>query len=289
MYYLKRELMSYLLLPGIRIHYVTLGRGSPLLMLHGGPGMNYRYMLALKELAKDFRLVLLDQRGSGRSFLSDLNTLTFANCVSDLECLREHLGIDRWALVGHSFGGFVALEYAIRFPTRVTHLVLLDTGCSAKSVREMASSQLLRMGYSHGLASAAHRFFNGSISRYQAPFVFLRFSRAYYYKLRLLPLLRSITGIHRLKTAWYWFRYLFQTWDIEAQLGSIEAPSLIIAGRYDFQFPEGLQLNMSTKIPKSELIIIEQAGHNTPMECPEQLTSHIRKFIGANSGKASTA
>ena len=274
---------------GIRIHYLTLGHGAPVLMLHGGPGMNYRSMLPLKNLAKDFQLVFLDQRGSGRSALPDLSTLTFDHCVSDLECLREILGIDRWTVVGHSFGGFVGLEYAIRFPKRVTRLVLIDTGYRARQVQEMAPQRLLTMGYSERVATAAHRFFNGRVPYWQTFFVFLRFSPSYFYGRRLMPLVRSLTGKHRMKTAWYWFRHTFSDWDLSTQLQKIEAPTLIVAGRYDFQFPEDAQMDMSRRIHQSRVVIIDQTGHNTPMECPDQVVSHIRQFLSEDIQKASTA
>ena len=73
------------------------------------------------------QLIYYDQRGNGRSGRPPLDTLTFEQFCADAEALRIHLRYDRIALLGHSYGGFIALEYARRYPERVSHLILVDT------------------------------------------------------------------------------------------------------------------------------------------------------------------
>jgi proline-specific peptidase len=121
---------------GARIWYRTLGRGEPVVLLHGGPGADHTDFLPyLTPLARRFRLVLFDQRGCGRSErLDDAREYRLERMVEDLDALRRHLGLARWNVLGHSFGGILAQAYAIRHPRRVTRLILAGTASSARSV-----------------------------------------------------------------------------------------------------------------------------------------------------------
>ena len=72
-------------------------------------------------------LVYYDHRGNGRSGRPPSETIIFEQLCSDADALRKHLGFEEVCVLGHSFGGFVALEYALRYPERISHLILLDT------------------------------------------------------------------------------------------------------------------------------------------------------------------
>ena len=104
--------------------------GKPVVFLHGGPGSGSSPAHRRLFDPDRYRIVLLDQRGAGRStphagtFGTDLSTNTTHHLVADLETLREHLGIDRWQVFGGSWGSTLALAYAETHPDRVTELVL---------------------------------------------------------------------------------------------------------------------------------------------------------------------
>ncbi|MDP9011427.1 MAG: alpha/beta fold hydrolase, partial [Pseudomonadota bacterium] len=115
---------------GARIYYKTLGRGIPLLLLHGGPGADHSdFLPALQPLAERCQLVLIDERGSGRSErLADSGGYTLDNMVKDIEKVRKHFRFPRLVVLGHSFGGILAQAYAVRHPQRISGLVLAGTG-----------------------------------------------------------------------------------------------------------------------------------------------------------------
>jgi proline iminopeptidase len=121
---------------GVRIYYKTLGSGVPLLLLHGGPGADHSdFLPALQPLARRCQLVLIDERGSGRSErLKDPKGYTLSGMVKDIECVRQHLKLAQLVVLGHSFGGVLAQAYAVRHPKRLLGLVLAGTGSSARCI-----------------------------------------------------------------------------------------------------------------------------------------------------------
>ena len=116
---------------GYRFHGEQFGDpgNPPVIVLHGGPGADYRSLMGLRELADEFRVVFYDQRGSGLSPRVSADELSFDGSVEDLRAIADVVAPRRpIALVGHSFGGQLALAFATRYPARVSHLVLLEPG-----------------------------------------------------------------------------------------------------------------------------------------------------------------
>lgn len=112
---------------GVRIFTRSVGAGPPVVVIHGGPGMDHESLAAdLAPLARSHRLIYYDQRGGGRSTLpSDPAGLTIERHVSDLEVLREHYGLEKLTLLAHSFGPAIAARYAIEYPERIERMIFL--------------------------------------------------------------------------------------------------------------------------------------------------------------------
>jgi proline iminopeptidase len=112
-----------------------IGRGQPIIVLHGGPDFDHSYLLPdLDRLADVFRLIYYDQRGRGRSsdyVLPDEVTLT--SDVDDIDRVRKNYRLQSSALLGHSWGTVLALEYALRHPERVSHMILMNPGPASAS------------------------------------------------------------------------------------------------------------------------------------------------------------
>ena len=117
-------------LDGGRLYGREVGDGDPtIVVVHGGPDFDHGYMLPeMDALAASFRLVYYDQRGRGRSTLAcKPDSVTIQSEVDDLDAIRSQLGLDQIVVLGHSWGGLLTMEYAIRHRDRVSHLVLVDT------------------------------------------------------------------------------------------------------------------------------------------------------------------
>jgi proline iminopeptidase len=102
---------------GVLVYYMTVGRGAPLVIVHGGPGASLDYFLPyLLPLARHNRLIFIDDRGSGKSQkLQDPSAYTVENMVEDLENVRQGLGLGKISRLGHSYGGVLAQAYALKY------------------------------------------------------------------------------------------------------------------------------------------------------------------------------
>src|SRR6266571_9063676 len=115
-------------LDGVRLHTRRVGSDPPVVVLHGGPGADYAYLLPQYDrLAHGRALLFYDQRGGGRSPVSRDVPVGWQEHVADLEALRGHWELDRLTLVGYSWGGLLALLYALEHPDRIARLALVSS------------------------------------------------------------------------------------------------------------------------------------------------------------------
>lgn len=111
---------------GLKLFYEKRGEGVPCIYLHGGPGYWSKSFQYFSEglLEENLEMIYLDQRGCGRSEYSSTQSYSLNRLITDIEELRLHLGIRTWYIMGHSFGGILAVNYAIRFPENTRGLIL---------------------------------------------------------------------------------------------------------------------------------------------------------------------
>jgi proline iminopeptidase len=265
----------------------TVGRGYPLLLMHGGPGADHWSLVAFRRLADQCLLVFYDHRGNGRSAGVPIATMTWDNLTGDADELRRRLGFERWAVLGHSFGGSVALEYALRYPQAVSHLVLLDAGGDSRWSLERAPEILAARGYGPETVALARRFFSGRIEPPEMTTALMRFGGAYYHHPTPMLLARELLAERhtrmRPEALIFAGQHLVPGWSVMDRLGEINAPTLVIAGRDDFIFPPEHQAELARGIPHATLRIIERAGHNAHAERPDVVMAAVRAFLPRGS------
>jgi proline iminopeptidase len=262
----------------------VVGDGQPLALMHGGPGADHWSMLPLRRLSDQFKLVFYDHRCNGRSDGAAVSSMNWENLTADADALRRELGLDRWTVLGHSFGGMVALEYALRYPDRLSRLILLDTCADSRWQRQNAPDILAKRGYRPGTVKLARRFFNGQIAPWEmVPALMFGFGTAYYRHPHsprvMLELVRERRAKARGEAFVFAANHLYEGWSVTDRLGEIDVPTLVMAGRDDFQFPPECQVELAAGIPDARLEIIERAGHNAQAERPLEVTQAIREFI----------
>ncbi|HEU4671275.1 MAG TPA: alpha/beta hydrolase, partial [Candidatus Limnocylindrales bacterium] len=231
-------------------------------------------------------LVFYDHRCNGRSWGPPVESMTWANLTADADALREQLGFERWAVLGHSFGGHVALEYALRYPGRVSRLVLLDTAAASWWGQVNAMDVLAGRGYRPTTVARARRFYNGRLEPSEFARISLRLVSAYDSRFSLVRLAREmLEGGWRMRPRPQALieagRHLLPGWTVMDRLGEIAVPTLVLAGHDDFLFPPESQALLAAGIPNASLRIIERAGHNPQSERPRETLEAVRGFLAA--------
>ncbi len=113
-----------------KIYYERYGSGDPILVIHGGPGLDQGYLKPqLLELAKNHEVIFYDQRGSGKSLdtVMDRSVINLEQFTDDIEAVRKALGLEHMIVLGHSWGGILGMTYSIKYPDHLAKLVLVDT------------------------------------------------------------------------------------------------------------------------------------------------------------------
>ena len=279
--------MTKIAVRDVSLFVKVMGHGYPLLLMHGGPGLDHTTLESLEPLSDRFTLIFYDHRCNGRS-TGAVDTMTFDNLTADAEALRQTFGFEEWAVAGHSFGGNVALEYALRYPASVSHLILLDSCGDAWWYEESAPAILGKRGYSEKTVEAAWRFFNGELTPDEVYPIVRKFLRAYFYKFGIRDMPTSIRAAFRMKMRHdahvFGFGTTLKNWSVMDRLGEIGAPTLVLGGREDFLFPPEHQAILADRIANARLEIIERAGHNAHAEQAREVMQIIKDFIGRARG-----
>ncbi len=279
--------MTTISLPGVSLFVEVAGHGYPLLLMHGGPGADHLTLASLRSCADQFTLVFYDHRCNGRSAGAPVSSMTWENLTADAEALRQALGFERWAVLGHSFGGMVALEYALRYPHSLSHLVLVDTCGDTWWVQHNAPEVLAKRGYSAATVRAARRFYNGQIAPHEMTPIMMKLASAYYHRLTPWLLVHEMLMGLRIKprpeALIFGFSQLFPGWTVMDRLGEIKMPALVVAGRDDFLLPPDHQAALAAGLANARLEFVERAGHNAPSERPADVVRAVRDFMAAST------
>ena len=287
--------MSTVRVRDVSLFVDVVGHGYPLLLMHGGPGADHWTLLPFERLADRFTLVFYDHRCNGRSTGAPVSSMTWDNLAADADALRERLGFERWAVLGHSFGGHVALEYALRYPDAVSHLVLMDTAGESRWSRHHAAEVLDAWGFSAKKVELARRWFNGEVPPTLGQFFWTlsRLGAAYNPHTSGLDTLREIYAERRSKmrpdALAFACRQLLPGWSVMDRLGDIDAPTLVIAGREDFIFPPESQRELVAGIPDARLHIVERSGHNPYSERTDEVMRTVGAFLSGVTSPLRTA
>jgi proline iminopeptidase len=275
---------------GRRLAYRRTGKGPTLVCHGGGPGFSALYLSDLGGLDQELELVLLDPRGTGSSDRpSDPRAYAIADYAADLEELRDHLGLERMSLLGHSHGGVVAMAYAFAHPKRVECLILASTLPRWASEQEQAMEAAMDASagepwYADAKAALedeqAGRFRTDEELRdlglRELPFYFARFGdeeQAY------LEMLRADTP--NADALLLFNREIFSTFDLRLELARITARTLVITGEEDFITGPRSAAEIASEIPDAETVILPSVGHFIFVEGPDAFRDAVLSFLGA--------
>ena len=284
---------------GLMVYYMTLGRGEPMVILHGGPGASHDYFLPyLLPLARHNRLVFIDERGSGRSQkLEDLAGYTVEKMAEDVETVRQALNLGKINLLGHSYGGVLAQAYALKYQRNLNHLILASTFSSTKAMNQvfvrMKQNMSPELRDRIDRMEAAGLFGHGKDyekNRYTKEYMIAAWGEAYFpYIYQNHPDPNEDPETEGMMS-WDLYREMWGShgeFVIDGNLRSVEytdrlatltVPTLIVVGDHDECDPS-LSQTMHEKIAKSKLVILPKSGHMTFVDQNAMFVKAVDQFL----------
>lgn len=267
---------------GARLRVDIQGSGPTIIAHHGAPGLGTHATpkRAFAPLAGEYRIVTFDARGSGES--DALPPYTHAQWVADVEALRVHLGVETIVMKGGSYGGYVALEYTLAHPDRVSHLILRDTSASRRFEGLAKANALARAAEFPEISEELlDMLFEGRVPN-DATFREAYASIAPLYDAnasRDKVAARIASATFRAETHNQAFSGNLPSYDLTARLHEIKVPTLIVVGRHDWITPVASSEEIAAGIPNSELVIFEHSGHSPQLEENPKFIATVRDFL----------
>ena len=263
------------------------------MVLHGGPDFDHTYLLPeLDRLADAMRLVYYDQRGRGRSAPGVAPAdVTMESEVADVDTVRQALGLEEVAVLGHSWGGVLAMEYAARHPDHVSHLILMNTAPASRedsiefrdwleAHRPRADAEEMEAvrtseAYERGDRDAEVRYYRAHFRMAIGDHTQLE---------RVVGRLRAhFTSETVLLARAIEQRLYDETWGVErydpvARLRPHRVPTLVVHGDRDF-VPVALAERIAGRLPLATLVVVPECGHFAYLERPEAVRTNVAQLL----------
>lgn len=260
---MPKKVMNY-----VELTYEDVGSGIPIVCIHGHPFNQSMWYPQVEALQSDFRVITFDLRGYGQSLLNN-NTVTFQDYALDTLALMDELRIDAAVIMGLSMGGQIAQEVWYQSPTRVGALVLADTFASLdsptrKQDRYTTADRLLAEGMEPYAYETLPKMVCPSTIQYQPEVA------QHVLKMMLTtPPIGAATAL----------RARAERRDYVPMLADINVPTLITVGTEDAFTPVSDAQFMHERIPYSQLLVVENAGHMPNLEQPAIFNQALRDFL----------
>jgi pimeloyl-ACP methyl ester carboxylesterase len=256
---------------GVELYYETHGSGTPLMLVAGLASDSQSWQPVLDTLCQQYSVIAFDNRGVGRT-RADNAEISIPRLADDCIALKEHLGLPAVHLLGHSMGGFVALDCALRYPQHLRNLILVGSSAnnSARNhalFRDWVAYLEAGMDPSHWFRNLFYWIFSkGFFDDTHALSEALRLAIDYPYPQSTADFKQQVAAIN--------------AFDCLHALSSISTRTLVLCGKEDLLFPADESMTVLGAIPGADIHVIEQAAHAVHMENPHAFTDHVFSFLG---------
>lgn len=270
---------------GTRLNVVERGSGYPLLVLHGGPGLDHHeFGDYLDPLGDEYRLLFVDQRAQGGSDHSPEETWTLERMAADVDALARVLGLERYAVLGHSYGAIVALQNAVDFPGAAAHTIVSSGVPAARFLAEVDANlaafepvelreQVTRSWEREKHVQTADEV--ESLLHDQLPFHFREADSPVIAEYER----RTAGGIYSPEVLRHFANEEYGGIEVEDRLGEVTQPVLVLAGRHDRTCVVAASEATAAGIPNAELVVFEQSAHMTFVEENARYLEVVRDFL----------
>lgn len=292
----RRPREGHLLSNGARLYYRHVGEGRPMVVLHGGPDLNHSYLLPEMDwLADSFHLIYYDQRGRGRSAVGvEPDDVSIESEMEDLDRIWRRFGLDQAVLLGHSWGGLLAMEYATRHRDRISHLILMNTGPASHDDFSTFVESLRRRRPAGDIEameaiSSTDDYQRGDMA-VEADLYRLHFRvavRQPHQLEQLVDRLRShfteegVVLARSIAERLYQQTWLSVGYDLTPELGELPTPTLILHGDHDLIPIEAIS-RIAQQVPRAQLYVLSGCGHFAYLEQPDHTQELITAFVAGH-------
>ena len=284
-----REEEGHIDVPGGQVWYKVVGSGEsvPLLTLHGGPGGGHDYLEPLNALASERPVVFFDQLGCGKSDTpDDVSLWRIDRFVDEVTAVRDALGLDRIHLLGHSWGGWLAIEYMLGAPSGVVSLTLASTSASIPQfvyeAGELISKLPREMAETMRRLEAEGDFENPEFEAGMMEFYKRHLCRLDPWPDPIMRSLENLDGniVYETMNGPTEFTVIgnMKDWNRIEKLSEIVAPTLITCGRYDELTP-ACSRTLHQGIMNSRMHVFERSAHMAHLEETESYLQILSEFL----------
>ncbi len=273
---------------GVKLFYQMIGSGPPLMLMHGGLGADHSsYLPQFLEIADEWTLILYDHRGNGLSRPIEWEGVTHDTWAADADALREHLGYEKMSLLGHSYGGFLAQEYAARYPERLEALVLLCTAPAWDYGDIIQANARARARTPEAIAAVDEALSDEPVAE-DADFrrILKALAPLYFHRPEEFPehVASFLADTVFSAAAWnHCSLVCLPEFNVMDELPKIHVPTLILSGADDWITPAEQGKRIHEAMPHSELVIFEKSGHVPNIEEQELFFKALREWLSRHS------
>ncbi len=269
-----------------KLHYKIFGKGKPILIINGGPGMNCEgFAYVAEELAKmNYQTIIYDQRGTGKSDLEKINeeTITMNLMVEDIENLRAHLKIQKWTVFGHSFGGIIASYYATKHPDAIDKIIFSSSGGINMKFTTYGQKRMndnLTPTERDSLNFYQNKIENGDNSAETLKLRAKYLANAYVFNKKNAPIIAERLTQAKFEITSLVFNNLFKIkFDCSLSFKNFKQKVLVLQGENDIISPETAK-EIANAFPKSKLVLMKNCGHYGWLDAKEIYFDSIKTFL----------
>lgn len=283
-----RERDGYASINGTEIYYKRIGYGEPIVIVHGGPGLDHGYLVPYFEpFTSKFEMIYFDQRLSGRSSADvDSSEVRLDKFVDDIEELRIALNLDKIHLVGHSWGGLLAMNYAIKYGSNLRSLILLNS-VAASSKLKTEEEKIAALKASKELGIQRQAILDSDLFETNKPqaikkLLLLSFRNQFYEPSFADSLDFYVSDDYMARSRLLGNLMVdIANYDLHSKLASLNIPTLLMYGDIEPAATVSGPILHST-IKNSKHVVIENAGHFPFVEQPDKFVREFLEFVKAN-------
>jgi len=267
---------------GVKLCYEILGEGYPLFLIHGFGAKKETWIAQIPVLSKHFKVIILDNRGAGKSERPDTE-YTMEIFADDINALMQHLGIDKANIAGWSLGGMIVQNFILKYPERVNKLILINTnyGFPDESGPEVYKNMRLDE-IKLKKEDPVKAWFAGARSGFYIKFrkeLEANPSKKWYGLWSVEELIEMSTIDPPTEKDVNLQAGALKTHDTFERLHTIKSPTLLLTASNDKITPKSSMEGIHEKIPNSTLVVIDKAGHQSPIEKAPEVNQKIIDFL----------